>query len=107
MVGCALAQIPGRRSARPEVVVPGAPAVQRPGAGTQIPPPPPEDVLKDLDPDERNNVRVYAAANKGVVNITTEAEVSGFFGDETSTGTGSGFVIDKQGPYPDQFPRGA
>jgi len=54
-------------------------------------------VLKDLDPDERNNVRVYAAANKGVVNITTEAEVSGFFGDETSTGTGSGFVIDKLG----------
>ena len=23
--------------------------------------------------------------------------MSGFFGDETSTGTGSGFVIDKQG----------
>jgi S1-C subfamily serine protease len=60
-------------------------------------PPPPEDVLKELDPDERNNVRVYAAANKGVVNITTEAEVFGFFGDETSTGTGSGFVIDKHG----------
>jgi S1-C subfamily serine protease len=31
------------------------------------------------------------------VNITTEAVGSGFFGDETSTGTGSGFVIDKQG----------
>ena len=60
-------------------------------------PPPPEDVLKELDPDEQNNVRVYAATNKGVVNITTEAEGSGFFGDETSTGTGSGFVIDKQG----------
>jgi S1-C subfamily serine protease len=54
-------------------------------------------VLKDLNPDERENVRVYAAANKSVVNITTQAEVSGFFGDETSTGTGSGFVIDKQG----------
>ena len=60
-------------------------------------PPPPEDVLKELDPDERNNIRVYNAANKSVVNITTEAEVAGFFGDETSTGTGSGFVIDKQG----------
>jgi S1-C subfamily serine protease len=60
-------------------------------------PPPPEDVLKELDPDEQNNVKVYAAANKGVVNITTEAEGFGFFGDETSTGTGSGFVIDKQG----------
>jgi S1-C subfamily serine protease len=54
-------------------------------------------VLKDLDPDERNNVMVYAAANKSVVNITTEAEASGFFGEETSTGSGSGFVIDKQG----------
>ena len=58
---------------------------------------PPEDVLKELDPDERNNVRVYAAANKGVVNITTEADGLGFFGDESSTGTGSGFVLDKQG----------
>ena len=60
-------------------------------------PPPPEDVLKNLDPDERNNVKVYASSNKGVVNITTEAERFGFFGDETSTGTGSGFVIDKRG----------
>ena len=58
---------------------------------------PPEDVLKELDPDEQNNVRVYAAANKGVVNITTEADGLGFFGDESSTGTGSGFVLDKQG----------
>ena len=32
-----------------------------------------------------------------MVNITTESEGVGFFGDETSTGTGSGFVIDKQG----------
>jgi S1-C subfamily serine protease len=54
-------------------------------------------VLKDLDPDERNNVKVYAAANKGVVNITTEAEGFGFMGDDASSGSGSGFVIDKQG----------
>jgi S1-C subfamily serine protease len=60
-------------------------------------PPPPEDVLRGLDPDERNNVQVYAAANKSVVNITTEATEAGFFGDETSTGSGSGFVIDKAG----------
>ncbi len=32
-----------------------------------------------------------------MVNITTEAQGMGFFGDETSTGTGSGFVLDKQG----------
>jgi S1-C subfamily serine protease len=60
-------------------------------------PPPPQDILKDLDPDERINVRVYAAANKSVVNITAATEGLGFFGDETSTGTGSGFVIDKLG----------
>ncbi len=60
-------------------------------------PAPPADVLRDLDPDERNNVKVYAAANKGVVNITSESEGFGFFGDETSTGSGSGFVIDKLG----------
>src|SRR5262249_8824990 len=60
-------------------------------------PPPPEDVLKGLDPDERNNIRVYARVNKSVVNITTEATGFGFFGDETSTGSGSGFVIDKAG----------
>jgi S1-C subfamily serine protease len=58
---------------------------------------PPEDVLKELDPDERINVVVYANVNKSVVNITTESEGLGFFGDETSTGTGSGFVIDKKG----------
>ena len=31
------------------------------------------------------------------MNITTESEVGGFFGDETSAGSGSGFVIDKNG----------
>ncbi len=54
-------------------------------------------MLRGLDPDERKNVQVYAAVNKSVVNITTEATEAGFFGDETSTGSGSGFVIDKAG----------
>ena len=95
-----LAQVSGRSRQpappAPEPVAPSRTVVPQLDAATQ-PPSLPEDVLKDLDPDERNNVRVYAAANKSVVNITTEAEVAGFFGDETSTGTGSGFVIDKQG----------
>jgi S1-C subfamily serine protease len=85
-----LAQAGGRER------TPGGSATTPPDLNTQTPPPP-EDILKDLDPDEQNNVRVYNADNKGVVNITTEAEVSSFFGDETSTGTGSGFVIDKDG----------
>jgi S1-C subfamily serine protease len=82
---------------------PPKPASQEPATSTtrsvtnSQAPLPPEDVLKELDPDERNNVRVYAAANKGVVNITTEADGLGFFGDESSTGTASGFVLDKQG----------
>ena len=94
-----LAQIRGRaRTQAPPVPVPAGPRLgaEPPDLGSRAPALP-EDVLKDLDPDERNNVRVYNAANKSVVNITTETEVPGFFGDETSTGTGSGFVIDKQG----------
>jgi S1-C subfamily serine protease len=95
-----VAQIRGRARTQPPPVPvpadPSAPAVPAADLGSGAPALP-EDVLKDLDPDERNNVRVYNAANKGVVNITTETEVSGFFGDETSTGTGSGFVIDKEG----------
>jgi S1-C subfamily serine protease len=80
----------------PQPVSPTAVAAPRQNPDRQTPAPP-ADVLKDLDPDERDNVLVYASANKSVVNITTESEVSGFFGDETSTGTGSGFIIDKQG----------
>jgi S1-C subfamily serine protease len=76
-------------------VPPGTPAP--PGVSPAGAPAPPADLLKDLDPDERINVRVYAAANRSVVNITTESEAPGFFGDETSTGSGSGFVIDKRG----------
>src|SRR5262249_6024508 len=61
-------------------------------------PPYPEDVLKGLDADERNNIQVYAAVNKSVVNINTEATELGLFGeDTTSAGSGSGFVIDKAG----------
>jgi len=58
---------------------------------------PSEEDLKDLDPEEQHNVVVYAKVNRSVVNITTEAENQGFFGEETSTGTGSGFVIDPKG----------
>ncbi len=66
------------------------PAVARPAI--------PAEILQAVDADEQVNIRVYAAANKGVVNITTAASAVGFFGDETtSSGSGSGFVIDKQG----------
>jgi S1-C subfamily serine protease len=57
----------------------------------------PEDVLKKADADEQINILVYAGVNRSVVNITTASQSSGLFGEETSTGTGSGFVIDRQG----------
>ncbi len=57
----------------------------------------PAEVLQRLDADERDNIQVYAAVNRSVVNITTETSAVGLFGDETSTGSGSGFVIDKLG----------
>ena len=90
------------RSRQVQTPAPPRPATEQPASRPQATadpqaPPPPDDVLKGLDPDERINVKVYAAANKSVVNITTEAEGFGFFGDETSTGTASGFVFDKHG----------
>jgi S1-C subfamily serine protease len=95
-----LAQIPGHAGSQappfPAPVDQAGPIVPARKV-SEAAPPPPEDVLSALDPDERNNIRVYNAANKSVVNITTEAEVAGFFGDDTSTGAGSGFVIDKEG----------
>ena len=58
----------------------------------------PADLLRISDAEEQINIRVYAAANKGVVNITTAASAVGLFGDETtSSGSGSGFFIDRQG----------
>ena len=47
--------------------------------------------------DEQVNIRVYAMVNKSVVNITTSAEGLGLFGEEVSSGSGSGFVVDRQG----------
>ena len=72
----------------------GPPAYQLPEAA---PPALSAELLKDADADEQINIRVYAAANRSVVNITTASESSGFFGEETSSGTGSGFVFDRQG----------
>jgi S1-C subfamily serine protease len=57
----------------------------------------PADVLKNADADEQINIRVYNAVNKSVVNITTASQSVGFFGEESSSGTASGFVIDKKG----------
>jgi S1-C subfamily serine protease len=100
-----LVQIPGEPNERvapvPPDPLPIAPSPRaNPAPEARVAPatpPPPEDVLQGLDADERINIQVYAAVNKSVVNITTEAEGPGFFGDETSTGGGSGFVIDKAG----------
>jgi S1-C subfamily serine protease len=48
--------------------------------------------------DEKNNQEVYRAMSTGVVNITTTALVRDFFSVyETTAGSGSGSIIDKEG----------
>jgi S1-C subfamily serine protease len=78
---------------------PGRPASAQvtPAVPPVAPPALSEELLKRADADEQVNIRVYAGMNRSVVNITTAAEGSGIFGDETSSGTGSGFVIDTSG----------
>jgi S1-C subfamily serine protease len=79
----------GRDARRREV------AASRPGIE---PAPIPAEVLKAADPDEQINIRVYANTNRSVVNITTAATSIGLYGDESTTGgSGSGFVIDRDG----------
>ena len=94
----------GVKRPAPVVQIPGIgrPAVSPPQSqGFQLPkvapPAIPADVLKRVDSDEQINIHVYQAVNKSVVNITSESDNGGLFGDESSTGTGSGFVIDTQG----------
>jgi S1-C subfamily serine protease len=60
------------------------------------PPQIPADVLARVDADEQVNIRVYEAANPGVVNIESVA-VGGLYGMEVERGGGSGFVIDRRG----------
>ncbi len=94
-----LAQEPGQAIPPPfprpsSTALPAEPFVEPDTARPDIP----ANLLRLADADEQINIRVYAAANKGVVNITTAASAVGLFGDETtSNGSGSGFVIDRQG----------
>jgi S1-C subfamily serine protease len=70
----------------------------REGSGLPpVPPPLPPEILKQADADERVNINVYARVNRSVVNITTESHEWSLFGEETSSGSGSGFIIDQEG----------
>ena len=69
------------------------PSESSPSTEASVPP----EVLKAASADERVNVQVYSSVNRSVVNNTIASASEGFFGEETSTGTGSGFVIDRQG----------
>ena len=70
-----VAQIP-RIFARARAGAPRPPRRRR-----SVPPAPPlvlpADVLKDVDAEEQVNIRVYAAVNRSVVNITTASEAGG------------------------------
>src|ERR1700692_1869243 len=51
-----------------------------------------------LDADEQNNVDVYKRVAPSVVNITsTVVSYDFFFGAQAQQGSGSGFIIDKEG----------
>ena len=88
------AQIP-RRPAAP--VPAPAPIPARPPAPAPVAPAIPAEVLRRVDADEEVNIRVYDAANRGVVNITAGGEEADGAGDEPAGGSGSGFFIDRQG----------
>ena len=47
--------------------------------------------------DEQINIRVYESVNRSVVNITTSATVRGPFQDAEVSGSGSGFVVNRDG----------
>ncbi|MFT3883540.1 MAG: trypsin-like peptidase domain-containing protein [Gemmatales bacterium] len=53
----------------------------------------------DLSPEEQNNVRIYQESNRAVVNISTRGvqQDDMFMMATPREGSGSGFVIDKQG----------
>lgn len=51
-----------------------------------------------LNPVEQNNIQIFKAASKGVAHIQARVDLdSKFEKHEVGSGTGSGFVIDKQG----------
>jgi S1-C subfamily serine protease len=77
---------------RTRAQVASAPAVETKGEGQTI-----AAALANADPEEQTNIKVYAATNGGVVHITTESSTPGFFGDEIASGSGSGFVLDREG----------
>ncbi len=68
----------------------------RPAPAHELPPLPAE-VLDKADADERVNIQVYADCNRGVVNINVASVRPGLFDDVVSSGSGSGFIIDRQG----------
>ncbi|HEV3162769.1 MAG TPA: trypsin-like peptidase domain-containing protein [Isosphaeraceae bacterium] len=96
-----VAQIPLRGRADNGLAAAPVAERERPAAPYNLPtvaaPPLPEDLLTKADADEQINIRVYAAVNRSVVNITSSAEVPGMLGEEEAGGSGSGFVIDRQG----------
>lgn len=54
----------------------------------------PESVIAEADGEEQLLINIYERVNPAVVNINVVAD---FFGDLSDVGTGSGFVIDKEG----------
>ena len=109
---------PGSRRPTPLAQIPRAPAPiggsrprpAEPGAGTYqlpavAPPALPPDLVKCIEADEQINIRVYAAVNKSVVNITTESEAGGPLRRRDVHRHGLGVRHRQPGAHPDQLPR--
>jgi S1-C subfamily serine protease len=83
-------------------IAPGRDGPRHAAHTTTVQPPPelpplPADVLAEFDAEEQVNIRVYSSCNRGVVNITVASIRQGLFDDVVSSGSGSGFVIDRKG----------
>ncbi len=73
--------------------------VTLPASIEAVKPPLPAPTEDDDAPisDQDANVLIYEAVNRSVVNVSTSATVHGFFRDSEISGSGSGFVIDREG----------
>ncbi|MFM7108396.1 MAG: S1C family serine protease, partial [Planctomycetaceae bacterium] len=78
------------------LLVPALLAALPAAAGAQ---PPAAVPARDFTPEERTNIAVYDAVNRGVVNINTKATVATglFLLEVPSDGAGSGIVLDREG----------
>jgi len=76
----------------------GSPATATPVVIVVTPTPLPEQALQAVDVEEQVFINVYGRVGPSVVHITSRSQVFDFFrGPVPREGTGSGFILDKEG----------